>query len=395
MPQKIERSFFLFKVFYQFFFALSFPTYVLFLKDGGLDASQVGWVNALFMLAVCLFEVPTGVIGDRFGRKQSVIIGLFVCSLGFFSYFLSQSFGAYVLSEIIIAFGCSFISGSLQAWLKDSLDHYQGRQKFGVVWSNGEKFAHLAGIVGGVSGSLLAIISLSLPWLVAGIGTLLFAFCCFSLIDESYFQHTKLTWRESWVEAGRLFTRGFKLVASRKELKYFFSISCLTAFALQPMNQQWSLYFSENFGLKQLTFIWLGISFSLFLGSHTASRILKQDKFSEITLLLVVQLLTSLFILLMAQQGHPAFVLLFFLGHEIPRGSWGSLQESYLQQHITSDVRATMGSISSLITRLGAGAGWLLAGLLLEQIPILNCWLLSGIALLATVPFFWLLARQR
>jgi len=80
--------------------------------------------------------------------------------------------------------------------------------------------------------------------------------------------------------------------------------------------------------------------------------------------------------------------------HEAPRGSWNSLSESYLQHQIPSEIRATMGSIASLVTKLGAGLGWFLSGLLLEKIPILNCWLFSGVCLALTLPLFFLLRRR-
>ncbi|KKR06663.1 MAG: High-affinity glucose transporter SNF3 [Parcubacteria group bacterium GW2011_GWC2_39_14] len=394
MSDKHERNFFLFKVLDRFFFALSFPTYVLFLKDGGMKPSEIGIINTMFLLAVVLFEIPTGIVGDRFGRKRSIIIGLFVCSFGHLWYFSSHSLWMYSTAEMIIALGVSFISGSLQAWLHDSIAHHNGKNKFGVVWSNGEKFAHLASVVGGFIGALLASIYLPLPWLVACLGILGLAILCFWLVDESYFVHEKLGWKENWQKTIQIFKAGFSLSWNKKELRYFYIITCLTLFALQPMNQQWSLYFEKEFGIGSILLIWLGVSFSLFLGSHTVSCLLKKDNSSEVTLLFIVQLLTSVLVLLMAQQISPLLVVFFFCFHEIPRGSWSSLSESYLQKQIPSAIRATMGSITSVVTRLGAGAGWFLSGLLLERVPILNCWFFSGICLLLTLPFFFLLRKS-
>jgi len=97
----------------------------------------------------------------------------------------------------------------------------------------------------------------------------------------------------------------------------------------------------------------------------------------------------------MSQQTNSILVLLLFLGHEMPRGSWEPLTESYLQKQVPDNIRATMGSISSLMNKLGAGAGWLLSGFLLEHFSILNCWLFGGLALFLTLPFFYLLWQKR
>src|SRR5688572_19594292 len=36
----------------------------------GISAEQWGWVLGSFILAYGLFEIPTGVLGDRYGRKR-------------------------------------------------------------------------------------------------------------------------------------------------------------------------------------------------------------------------------------------------------------------------------------------------------------------------------------
>ncbi len=394
MSEKIERNFVIFKILFQFFFALSFPMYVLFLKDGGMNPNQIGLVNTLFMVAVCLFEVPTGIVGDRFGRKKSIIIGLGVSSLGFMWYFASTSFWMYVAAEVILALGMSFISGSLQAWLKDTLHYHNGKKSFGVVWSNGSKFAHLAGILGGSTGALLGSYCISCPWLLASLGTLFLTVLSCFIVDESYFKHTNLSWKEGAKEFSRLFKTATSLAYRQKKIRYFFAITCLTTFALQPLNQQWSLFFEATFDLKSIMFVWMGMSLALFVGSHTASRLLKKEKNQELAYLLMALLIKSSCIIVMSQQTSSILVLLLFLGHELPRGSWEPLAESYLQKQVPDEVRATMGSLSSLVNKLGAGAGWLLAGFMLEHWHILDCWLVGGLALLLTIPFFYLLLRE-
>src|SRR5437867_1637778 len=38
-------------------------------NDLGFDKKAMGWIFSAFMLAYCLFEVPTGHWGDRFGSR--------------------------------------------------------------------------------------------------------------------------------------------------------------------------------------------------------------------------------------------------------------------------------------------------------------------------------------
>jgi len=39
-------------------------------EDLGIDLIGWGWVTGVFTVAYCLFEIPTGVMGDRLGPRR-------------------------------------------------------------------------------------------------------------------------------------------------------------------------------------------------------------------------------------------------------------------------------------------------------------------------------------
>jgi hypothetical protein len=50
-------------------------------EDLGIDPVGWGWVTGVFTLAYCLFEIPTGTMGDRLGPRRAhthrdVVVGL-------------------------------------------------------------------------------------------------------------------------------------------------------------------------------------------------------------------------------------------------------------------------------------------------------------------------------
>ncbi len=101
--KKIIFLYYLVEVIFNFGFGLHFTSYVIFLKSFDLSFLQINMVNFFFMIGVVLMEVPTGIFADIFSRKKSYITGVLICSIGFFSYYLSQTFWAFVFSESIIA----------------------------------------------------------------------------------------------------------------------------------------------------------------------------------------------------------------------------------------------------------------------------------------------------
>ena len=50
----------------------------LFLLDAGLSNAEAFSANAFFTAGLVLFEVPTGVIADMWGRRLSYLLGLVV-----------------------------------------------------------------------------------------------------------------------------------------------------------------------------------------------------------------------------------------------------------------------------------------------------------------------------
>ena len=72
-------------------------------KELGFTKSDMGWVFNAFMLAYCLFEVPTGHFGDRFGSRG--VIARIVVWWSIFTALTGATFGFYSLLACRFLFG--------------------------------------------------------------------------------------------------------------------------------------------------------------------------------------------------------------------------------------------------------------------------------------------------
>ena len=54
----------------------------LFLLDAGLSVTQAFAANAFFTAGMVLFEVPTGVVADGWGRRVSFLLGTLTLEIG-------------------------------------------------------------------------------------------------------------------------------------------------------------------------------------------------------------------------------------------------------------------------------------------------------------------------
>ncbi|RME62044.1 MAG: MFS transporter, partial [Candidatus Dadabacteria bacterium] len=51
------------------------PVIVLFFKENGLSMKDVFILQALFSVAVVIFEIPSGYFSDVVGRRTTLIVG--------------------------------------------------------------------------------------------------------------------------------------------------------------------------------------------------------------------------------------------------------------------------------------------------------------------------------
>ncbi|ASJ17228.1 MFS transporter permease [Thermococcus chitonophagus] len=118
---------------YKLFYALMNVNFlggiiVIYYLAKGLTYAQIGIATAISTIGFFLFEVPTGVIGDKVSRKKSVLIGLALFPMGTIILLFLKNFPMLIAYSVITSISVTFISGSLQAWLYDNLK-YLGRER--------------------------------------------------------------------------------------------------------------------------------------------------------------------------------------------------------------------------------------------------------------------------
>src|SRR5204862_2457009 len=78
-------------------------------KELGFSKEHMGWIFSAFMLAYCVFEVPTGHWGDRFGSRG--VIARIVVWWSIFTALTGAAWGFYSLVGIRCLFGAGEAGG--------------------------------------------------------------------------------------------------------------------------------------------------------------------------------------------------------------------------------------------------------------------------------------------
>src|SRR5918998_64230 len=93
---------------------------------------------------VYLFEVPTGVLADTYGRRRSVITGCFLMGSGFALEGAIPTFTAVLAAQAGWGVGYTLISGALEAWIA----HEAPERDLGRVYLRGEQADYLGSFLG-------------------------------------------------------------------------------------------------------------------------------------------------------------------------------------------------------------------------------------------------------
>ena len=85
-------------------FMLIMPVIVLFYKENGLSMQDIMVLQALYSLALVIFEVPSGYFSDTLGRRNSLVAGSILCALCVCVSIkkLSQDMGCGCLKKILV-----------------------------------------------------------------------------------------------------------------------------------------------------------------------------------------------------------------------------------------------------------------------------------------------------
>lgn len=161
----------------------------LFLLDAGLSNLEAFAANAFFTAGMVLFEVPTGVVADGWGRRASFLLGTVTLAVSTYLYYmlwqLSAPFWSWAVVSVLLGLGFTFFSGAVEAWLVDALrfSGYEGALE--PVLGRGLMVQGAAMLLGSVAGGVVAqATDLGVPFLLR-VGVLLAMFIvAFSLMHD-------------------------------------------------------------------------------------------------------------------------------------------------------------------------------------------------------------------
>ena len=146
------KLFYLYRIVWGLAWGLAGSILTLFYLEKGVTLAQFMILMGFMNTAIVLFEIPTGIVADKSGRKLSVLIGVVLMSIGLGAVLFIDHFAVLCIAFALMGIGMSFTSGADTALFYDSIKA-EGREDdadrlLGSSWAT-----HTGAMV---AGSLLA-----------------------------------------------------------------------------------------------------------------------------------------------------------------------------------------------------------------------------------------------
>ena len=355
-------------------------TYVTFLIKNGLNLFEVNLVNMTFFLTLFICEIPTGAFADIFGRKTSFVLACVLMSISMFVYGSSHTFVGFIIAEIIAGLAATFKSGAFQAWLVDSLKHHGYDGEYHGIFGREGFIRQIGGGIGAVTGAYLAVKNPTYPWFVGGTAMGITAIIAYVTLQEDYFKRAVFSWERGFASMKEVAVSSIKYGTTDKAVRFVLIVTCIQIFAVQPINMYWQPFFKDHLVKEQhFGYLFVGMMAMLAVGAFIASRL--RNHGNEKKLILSAQMLAGVCILIATLVTGLPLIIVFFLLHEVPRGCWNPLMDSYLQKRIPSNERATISSFCSIAPHIGGAVGLVVSGAIAQYFGTSAAWIASALAL--------------
>ena len=350
-----------------------------------LNEFQLVLIGTVLELSYFLFEIPTGVLADTYSRRLSVVLGFILIGAGYVLEGLIPLFMAGLLAQVIAGLGYGFSSGASEAWISDEI----GQENVGTVFMRGTQVGLAAGIVGIMTGSLLASLRLNLPIVLGSASLIILGVLLAFVMTEHGFQPAPRNERTRLQSMRDTFRAGIREIRVKPILVTLMGITLLYGAFTEGFDRLWQAHFLKNFEFPNLLapVIWFGVMgvvaqlLGLAVTEITRRRIDSGHPLITARILGLINVVMIVSIVLFGLAGNFAVAVIAYWTITLTRTIRGPLYTTWLTQNIESKVRATVISMSEQADSIGQIVGGPVIGAIATWFSLRAVMVLAGIIL--------------
>lgn len=315
-------------------------------------------VDVAFWVTMIMFQVPAGLLGDKYGRKAVLFMGEALFAIGILGFGLSTEFSEYLVSNIVWALGVCFIVSGDTPFVYDTLLELDRGNEFTKVMGTANAVMYLMNAVACAAGGVIIMLTdrIELTLIIASAVGLTGSFTVFLLKEPNVSRGTMKSYRSQ-------IGTGFRHVIKSRAIMILVFFQITLQLGIYVMAVFRSVYMSEKLDLNYLQIGLFFASFAIVGGIVTsrASRIEARLKEKGSLTFMLVTITMSFFIVFILRS--PVAVMTQYLMYTIA-ALQAPIISGYIHRLVASSHRSTVMAIASMlftvaVVMVEVSTGWI------------------------------------
>ncbi len=342
-------------------------------------------IFSVAMVASAFFEIPTGVLSDRLGRRRTLIFGALAAALCSVFYAVGGSFWVLVIGAIFEGLSRSFYSGNNDALLHDTLEETRHEHEYAEYLGKISSMFQVALAASAVLGGILASWSFPLIMWLSVIPQL----CCVvlsfhirepkihSAMSGNIFQHLRMAVKK-FRENKQLRLLTFSHIVGYGFGEAGFQFQSAFYNSIWPV---WAIGFAKTFSYLFATF-----SFRI------SGKLIKRFGGIEV---IIADNIYNRFVNIIATLFPTILSPLLMSSTSIFHGITSVAKSTLLQKEFTNEQRATMGSLNSFAGSIFFGIVAFVLGSVADSLSPARALFLLQVFQIGNLWIYWKLFKHR
>ena len=346
----------------------------------GITPAKVMYAEAIYSLFLLLLQIPATIIIEKIGSRKALILGTTFATIQIIMMIFINNFTFLVIAYFMSAFGNAIKDIARNTLLYDSTKICNGKNSFANINAKGSSLSNALSAVTSICAGCLFVINPYIPLVLSSCISILAVIIAYRF-EEVEIEKTKET---TISESVKDVKQCFKFIMKSKRLKSLFLFTSIFGGVLMMI----STYEKKLLTDLQVAPQYFGIIFAILTLVQSFS-IVYQDKihntFKNKTLAMISIpiflsfIITGIVAKLNLNFSFTIIIVMFaFFIHHFFRGPYWVLEDKYVTNFTTTNIRAKILSTSNLTKNVGEIVISFLGGLLLEFYSTSTAYLIIG-----------------
>lgn len=322
-------------------FILFYAVDTLFYLERGITSSKYLFFVVISYIVQLLFEIPSGVLADKYSKKKILIISQILFIISTIIFIIAQNYIVFVIATIVAGLQKCFGTGIINSFLYESLENKNKFNKCLFIKNTIYYTAYMLAMpIGGFIAEKLSIVTTYYITLIPAITGLIVLF----FLNENETNNTKKN--DNMTGKLEILKNGLQEIKKNQSIKIMIFTNAILLAVIKLVEESHPDY-SIQIGITEFQ-IGIYTSFILvfcIIGSYLGSKI--KEKYHNIAIYLN-PILTGICILLLGLLNNRVGIL-FLLVMYIFEESFDNVMLSKVHNSISSKSRVTVESLMSIL----------------------------------------------